>query len=1023
MLETIASYLSGIWILLMLIAAIIKSPVLIGVFMCLYVVSMALWGISWLNKKYDVKRKMAAAKKTAKPEEQTVSQETQQSAPPPAEPESETLLTVNNANGRLTVSIRKSANDYSIACSAADGTAYHFTAIQAQYTSSGLRFVLEQKGWPEWVTDELANWKGIWRITRDTAAPDTPDKIFWENDGDPSRLHSILWFEKVNDQWSLGYTGSDLPALTYPLPEATDENIAEYLQLNPKAFWQHPAIRELHWVHTAKTPPPAPKNEPKQTKAATPAPKPQASKPVGFSKQQLVHHTMSAEEQHKCDLMLKKLDEDLKSVNTDRSFLDLRHYGNGKPRFGYAEEYGYYVVIQPERANEIVPFAEKDESDFRRIMLREAAECGCGTGLFLTLTYNWGARAEHGEEKLEVSYREKAFQFVLTSTYWNDAGPGDPPRVTTKLLRTAKRSDFLRFTLSGFLFHMETMHGLPGWAIGGLKREKVFTSLFHPSTVTEDERCIYWINAGNQQEKWVVWFEQRNGTWHACANVRTPEVRIDKTTPLPRAGHRDIASLLCLDPFIYIHQPDIENWCLEDLSARVTLFNKASSPCPGERLTVQFAIDRRNGALYRTEAHTKYADGDRGPVVADSMTTIRPSFFQELISQDIQFRGMTLKNWRNYLPKDNKSARSQSKSALTEALETFTPEKRKQFDERIYQYHQDVQRGGTPPEIAAASRYVVLIDGRPIPKEAAERMKEQETKKKASKTVSVYTHKRRSFYDEESSVVLDGSSVLVRWDTPNMADHTTYPLPAFMQEAGFTRGGLLTWLKSQGCAISFPKEDLTDVTVLRPHAVLMMREELPVPGFGKKIEAIDVHFYTGSNCLSSAAVYGMKDGTEWLLSSSEWRDEHDPQYDTSMECAIRHIHKGSMTERNKAALKHMAQRIPTLWQARQFASLRLYHADIPLTEYGEVVKELYDWVSSVGHDSQSWDCRVHTTTLRKKNDAHYVIDRTLWIDGTTQEHRWVTTVAQLKPGQEETITADNFHESIARLPYSNPAAW
>ena len=67
MLETIASYLSGIWILLLLIAAIIKSPVLIGVFMCLYVVSMALWGISWLNKKYDVKRKMAAAKKTAKP--------------------------------------------------------------------------------------------------------------------------------------------------------------------------------------------------------------------------------------------------------------------------------------------------------------------------------------------------------------------------------------------------------------------------------------------------------------------------------------------------------------------------------------------------------------------------------------------------------------------------------------------------------------------------------------------------------------------------------------------------------------------------------------------------------------------------------------------------------------------------------------------------------------------------------------------------------------------------------------------
>ena len=1023
MLEIIASYLSGIWIILMMIAAYKRNEIWMGIFMLLYIVSMALWGISWLNKKYDVKRKIAAAKKKSEPKEQPAPQPASQPVQSPAESASETLLTVNNADGCLTVSIRKAENAFTVACSAADGTAYHFTASCTKYTSSGLRFVLGHKGWPKWSTDEFASWRGIWRITRDTAAPDSRGKIYWENAGDLSRFYSVLWFEKTEDQWALCYTGSGLPNLTYPLPDATDEDIAEYLQLDHNVFWTHPAIRELHWAHTAKTPPPAPKADQKKKKTETPAPKPEAPKSIRPSKQDLVHHTMTEAEQEKCDQMLEQLDKDLQSANTDRSFLDLRHYGNGKPRFGYAEKYGYYVVIQPERANEIVPFVEKDERDFRRIMLREAAESECGTGLFLTLTYDWGVRAEHGEEKLEVSYREKAYQFVLTSTYWNDAAAVPAPRVTTKLLRTAQRSDFLRFTLSGFLFHMETMHSLPGWAVGRLMRERVFTSLFHPGTVTEDERCIYWINAGNQQEKWVVWFEQKNGTWYACANVRTPEVRIDKATPLPMAGHRAVAALLALDPFIYINQPDIENWCLEDRSARVTLFSQNSSPSPGERLTVQFDIDKRNGALYRTEARTTYAGGDRGPVTKDSTTTTRPAFYQELISQDIRFRGMTLKNWRNYLPKEDKPARSQTKSALTEALGTFTPEERERFDERTYQYHQDVQRGGTPPDIAAANRDMVIIDGRPLPKEVVERMKEPENSKKASKALSVYSHKRCSFHDEESLVLLDGTSVFVSWDTPNMGDHITYPLPAFMLEAGFTRGGLLTWLKSQGCVINFPEADLQDKTVLRPHAVLMMGEELPVSGFGKKLDTVDVHFYTGSNCLSTAAVYGMKDGTEWLLSCSEWRDEHDPKYNTSMECAVRHIHEGSMTERNQAALKHMAQKIPTLWQARQFASLYLYHADIPLGEYGEVVKELYDWVSSVGHDSQSWDCRVHTTALHQKDGIHYVIDRTLWIDGTTQENRWVTTVAQLKPGQENTITADGFHESIARLPYRNPAAW
>ena len=587
--------------------------------------------------------------------------------------------------------------------------------------------------------------------------------------------------------------------------------------------------------------------------------------------------------------------------------------------------------------------------------------------------------------------------------------------MTTKLLRTAQRSDFLRFTLSGFLFHMETMHSLPGWAVHALKRKRVFTSLFHPGTDAEDERRIYWSNAGNQQEKWVVWFELKNGTWYACANVRTPEGRIDKATPLPMAGHRAVAALLELDPFIYINQPDIENWCLEDRSARVTLFRKNSSPTPGERLTVQFDIDKRNGALYRIEARTTYAGGDRGPVTKDSTTTTRPSFFQELISQDTRFRGMTLKNWRNYLPKENKSA-------LAEALATFTPEERKQFEERTYQYHQDVQRGGTPPEIAAANRDMVLIDGRAVPKEAVERMKERKAGKKASNLVTVYSHKRSSFYDEESSVLLDGSSVFVSWDTPNMGDHSAYPLPPFMQEAGFTRGELLTWLKNQRCPIAFPKADLQDKTELRNCAVLWMCEELPVSGFGKKTEMLDVHMYTGSNCLAKTAIYQMNDGTEWLLNSHFWRDEHDPKYDAHMECAIRNIYDGSMAERSTHAQKRLAI-VPTFLQAAMFTSLRLYRDEIDLSEYGEPVQVLHDWRSSVGHDSQSWAERARTTTLHQKGGCHYAIDRTLWIDGTTQEHRWVTIAAQLKPGKEAGITAEAFHRAIAGLPYANPAAW
>lgn len=69
---------------------------------------------------------------------------------------------------------------------------------------------------------------------------------------------------------------------------------------------------------------------------------------------------------------------------------------------------------------------------------------------------------------------------------------------------------------------------------------------------------------------------------------------------------------------------------------------------------------------------------------------------------------------------------SEKKATVQAAMDTFPPEKQKQFEAQFYQYTQDVGRGGLEPEVAAANRGLVFVDGRPVHAEVAARMAELE---------------------------------------------------------------------------------------------------------------------------------------------------------------------------------------------------------------------------------------------------------------------------------------------------------
>lgn len=64
------------------------------------------------------------------------------------------------------------------------------------------------------------------------------------------------------------------------------------------------------------------------------------------------------------------------------------------------------------------------------------------------------------------------------------------------------------------------------------------------------------------------------------------------------------------------------------------------------------------------------------------------------------------------------------KITVQDALNTFSEEEQWRFENRQYQYSQDTDRAGLSPEIAAANRGLVFVDGRPVAKEVAARLDE-----------------------------------------------------------------------------------------------------------------------------------------------------------------------------------------------------------------------------------------------------------------------------------------------------------
>lgn len=64
------------------------------------------------------------------------------------------------------------------------------------------------------------------------------------------------------------------------------------------------------------------------------------------------------------------------------------------------------------------------------------------------------------------------------------------------------------------------------------------------------------------------------------------------------------------------------------------------------------------------------------------------------------------------------------KITVQDALNTFSEEEQQRFENRLYQYTQDTGRAGLSPEIAAANRGMVFVDGRPVAKEVAARLDE-----------------------------------------------------------------------------------------------------------------------------------------------------------------------------------------------------------------------------------------------------------------------------------------------------------
>lgn len=979
-----------------------------------------------------------------------------------------------------------------------------------QFTLSGLMFYLRTKGWPEWTLQYLSQWKDITRFTNDQAAPDCEGRIYWQNEGDLSRYYQILYFEKVSGQWQLTARIADpswTKEMTYPLPDAADEDIAGYLTLQPKAFWRHPAILALHQDHydsvhqTRPTKYPAIPDKIKVKRMLENLD--QDLQGIGMDRQTLLKnlpgygdkefvysaaygyrllvipdrqkaealcqhqdeavfrdqvmekarqikmrlarreeakrraeernaldgYLMSEEEKQVCARMEKRLDSDLMAMGVNRDFLEVMNYGPGKARFGYAKDQGYFYVVQPERMPSVVPSVQQDENAFIAGLLNEAAYYLDKYGhpdVLLTLKYTWGGKAEHGVERLHLVREHGTYSLTLISWDYSDAGGQSClTGVRTRCVGRVNPQNPHKWRPSGFLFYAQTAWGLPAWAAEELAKEKTFRDIFWPGRSIEQPGQVFWCNWGDPQEHEYIWFRKVDGVWRVHSDVWRPDVRINKVTPLPEATNKDIAALLMLDSDIYVESPDIEHWYRRDPAAEVTLYRQVNHLRPNEMDLAYYVIDTRCGALY---CYDKSFDSAH----RDGVPGEHAAAYGKLARLDSRYEGMNGRNWRKYLPEQKKPDRNdkvrawQEKSAAKQAaMATFSKAEQEQFEEQLYQYQQDVHRGGTEPEVAAANRNLVFVDGTPVPEKVARRMQELEAKKtpRPGKSVEIYRHDRKSFYDDESWVKLGQKSpeeytLLAYCNTPNYQDNTAFDLPLLMAALGCTKGEILTWLKAQRCVIPFSGEALQDGTVVIPKPRLLMQDFLSMNSFGREKKVLLDKFYVGSSSQHKVFLR-QKDGVTWLVLSAYWRDEHDPKNDRSCEMAIRDEQGVFMDWREQSLLKQAERKSPTLSQALLFSEVRVYHDEIDLSCYGKASKTLHHWTSSVGHDSQSWDCRRHDTTLHEAHGRWYVIDRTLWIDGTTQENKWITTIATLRPG-EETRDAEEICKAIGEIPCGTP---
>lgn len=201
--------------------------------------------------------------------------------------------------------------------------------------------------------------------------------------------------------------------------------------------------------------------------------------------------------------------------------------------------------------------------------------------------------------------------------------------------------------------------------------------------------------------------------WHAHSDVRMGGIRIKKDTPLPDATDMNITRCLELDSMIYLYHPDIENWIRRDNCGEVTLYHQIEEKGSTDEHHIIYTIDPRNGALYYYEGF---------PWDRAAPEEAHPATYAELAQTDSRYTGMTIQNREKYLPK--KMEDNLGEITVQKVWNTFLPEQQEKFQERIYQYEQDVNRGGTEPEIAAANRGLKIVNGSPVPKEVAQRLDE-----------------------------------------------------------------------------------------------------------------------------------------------------------------------------------------------------------------------------------------------------------------------------------------------------------